>query len=148
MSAMASQITSLTIVHSTVYSSAAQRKHQSSASLTGEFPAQRASNAENVSIWWRHHASTSVRNSRGRSPIGHHTVGCANFTGRRLYVTFNPRYGKVITVVIKYGMKLLIRYLFPNFNGCTVEVWEWISEFIPSFTGHAIIHAGIKVKPC
>ena len=24
--------------------------------VTGEFPAQRASNAENVSIWWRHHA--------------------------------------------------------------------------------------------
>ena len=24
---------------------------------TGEFPAQRASNAENVSIWWRHHES-------------------------------------------------------------------------------------------
>ena len=24
---------------------------------TGELPAQRASNAENVSIWWRHHAS-------------------------------------------------------------------------------------------
>ena len=23
---------------------------------TGEFPAQRASNAENTSIWWRHHA--------------------------------------------------------------------------------------------
>ena len=25
---------------------------------TGEFPAQRASNAENTSIWWRHHALT------------------------------------------------------------------------------------------
>ena len=25
---------------------------------TGEFPAQSASNAENVSIWWRHHGST------------------------------------------------------------------------------------------
>ena len=24
--------------------------------VTGEFPAQRASTAENVSIWWRHHA--------------------------------------------------------------------------------------------
>ena len=24
--------------------------------VTGEFPSQRASNAENVSIWWRHHA--------------------------------------------------------------------------------------------
>ena len=44
-------------------SSADQRKHESSASLafvkgnspvTGEFPAQRASKAENVSIWWRH----------------------------------------------------------------------------------------------
>ena len=33
MSAMASQITSLTIVYSTVYSDADQRKHQSSASL-------------------------------------------------------------------------------------------------------------------
>ena len=25
--------------------------------VTGEFPAQRASNAENVSIWWRHHGN-------------------------------------------------------------------------------------------
>ena len=25
--------------------------------VTGEFPTQRASNAENVSIWWRHHAA-------------------------------------------------------------------------------------------
>ena len=33
MSAMASQITSLTIVYSTVYSGADERKHQSSASL-------------------------------------------------------------------------------------------------------------------
>ena len=28
--------------------------------LTGEFPAQRASNAENVSIWWRHHVYHSL----------------------------------------------------------------------------------------
>ena len=27
---------------------------------TGEFPAQRASNAENVSIWWRHHVHLFV----------------------------------------------------------------------------------------
>ena len=59
MGAVSSQITSLTIVYSTVYSDANQRKHQSSASLAfvrenspraGEFPAQMASNAENVSI--------------------------------------------------------------------------------------------------
>ena len=29
--------------------------------VTGEFPAQRASNAENVSIWWRHHVNTDLR---------------------------------------------------------------------------------------
>ena len=28
---------------------------------TGEFPAQRASNAENGSIWWRHHAKCNVQ---------------------------------------------------------------------------------------
>ena len=63
MTTVAYQITSLTSVYSTVYSDADQRKQQSSASLgfvweftgTGEFPAQRASYAENVSIWWRHH---------------------------------------------------------------------------------------------
>ena len=62
MSVMASQITCLTIVYLIVYSDADQRKHQSVTGLcegnspvTGEFPAQRTSNAENVSIWWRHH---------------------------------------------------------------------------------------------
>ena len=64
MTMLASQITSLMVVCSIVYSGVNQRKHQSSASLafvreihrgTGEFPAQMASYAENVSIWWRHH---------------------------------------------------------------------------------------------
>ena len=63
MRAKASQITSPTIVYSTVHSDSDQRKHQSPASLaflTGEFYAQRASNAEDVSIWWRHHEMESV----------------------------------------------------------------------------------------
>ena len=55
MGAMAFQSISLLIVYFTVYSDADQIKHQSPASLTGEFPAQMASNSENVSIWWRHH---------------------------------------------------------------------------------------------
>ena len=29
--------------------------------VTGEFPAQMTSNAENVSIWWRHHVTISMR---------------------------------------------------------------------------------------
>ena len=63
MSAIASQITSLATVYSTVYLNADQRKHSRSVSLPscGEFTGDRwiprtmASNAENVSIWWRHH---------------------------------------------------------------------------------------------
>ena len=31
---------------------------------TGEFSAQMASNAENVSIWWRHHANTHIQFDR------------------------------------------------------------------------------------
>ena len=73
MGAIASQITSLTVVYSTVYWDADQRKHQSSASLafvwgnspgTGEFPAQMASNAENISIWWRHHVDDITTTKR------------------------------------------------------------------------------------
>ena len=87
MTTMASQITSLTVVYSIVYSGADQRKHQSSASLafvreiigTGEFSAQRASNAANVSIWWRLHGNghlVTIKNNIDRYiPF---TVGHAN----------------------------------------------------------------------
>ena len=65
MTMMASQITSLTVVYSTVYSDADQRNIKAlrhwplygEFTGTGEFPAQRASYAENVSIWWRHHVT-------------------------------------------------------------------------------------------
>ena len=33
-----------------------------------------------------------------------------------------------------------VAYPLPNFNGATVEVWEWISNFIQHFTGHVITH--------
>ena len=59
MGAMASQITNLTIVYSTAYSGADQRKHN--CSWWGEFTVDRwispqmVSDAENIYIWWRHH---------------------------------------------------------------------------------------------
>ena len=69
MGTMASQITSLTTVYSTVYSGRDKKKTSKlrvtglcvgKSPMTGEFPAQRASNAENVSIWWRHHEESTV----------------------------------------------------------------------------------------
>ena len=38
--------------------------------VTGEFSAQKSSNAENVSIWWRHHA-THVSLQVSRDLVGH-----------------------------------------------------------------------------
>ena len=63
MRAIASEITGVTSVYAIICSGADQRKHQSSASLpvTGEFPAQRARDPENVSIWWRHHGVQCIR---------------------------------------------------------------------------------------
>ena len=64
MGTMASQITSLTTVYSTFYSGGRSKKTSKlrvtglcagNSPGTGEFPAQMASNAENVSIRWRHH---------------------------------------------------------------------------------------------
>ena len=75
MIAMASQISSLTIVYSIIYSR--RRSHKISklrvtgpcegnSPVTSEFPEQRASNAGNVSIWWRHHSCIRNQHCRER----------------------------------------------------------------------------------
>ena len=65
MSAMATQEHQPTIVYSTVYSGEDKKKtsklrvtglFEGNSPVTGEFPAQMDSNAENFGdIWWRHH---------------------------------------------------------------------------------------------
>ena len=42
----------------------------------GEFPAQMASNAENVSIWWRHHGSTLSETTSGKEIMGRFSRYC------------------------------------------------------------------------
>ena len=41
-----------------------------------------------------------------------------------------------------------ITYPFPEFNGETIEVCEWISNCLPLLGTWIIVYAGIKVKPC
>ena len=65
MGAIASQITSLTIVYSTVYSDPDQRKRQSSASLAFV----REFTGENVLIWWRYNATAWF--NEGHAGIDH-----------------------------------------------------------------------------
>ena len=65
---MALQTTSLAIVYSSVYFGRRSKKTSKlrvtglcagNSPVTGEFPAQMANNAKNVSIWWRHHDMAS-----------------------------------------------------------------------------------------
>ena len=79
MRAMGSQIPSLAIVYSTVYSRrrwkniTAPRYRPLGGEFTGDrwFPAQRASNAENVSIWWRHRVYLRCQSKVSRSSWCH-----------------------------------------------------------------------------
>ena len=70
MGLMASQITGVSIINSTGCSNAGQKKTSKlrvtclcdgNSPVVGEFSSKRASNAENVSIWWRHHALRNVK---------------------------------------------------------------------------------------
>ena len=94
MSEMASQITNLTMINSIVYSGTDKRKTsklrvtglcEGNSPVTGEFPAQRASNAENASIWWRHHIKIIPALTRGWSPCKSHTTSSFPTNGWFVY---------------------------------------------------------------
>ena len=104
MTAMASQITSLTIVYSTVYSRHRSKKTsklrvtglcEENSPLTGEFPAQRASNAENVSIWWCNQSYPTFRQQNPFICLFSWTSGWqpATFIKRSLF-TWNHKVSK------------------------------------------------------
>ena len=41
---------------------------------------------------------------------------------------------------IQYKVWYEITWPFPNFSGATFEHYEWMSNFIPHFTGHVITY--------
>ena len=46
----------------------------------------------------------------------------------------------ISTWIILYKVSDEINYSILNFNGATVEVYEWIIIFIPHFIRHVITH--------
>ena len=80
MGALASQITSLSIFYSNVYSGGDQRKRHVTGLCAGNLPvtAQMASNSENVSILRRHHAEGGPEDKRRLAKVaygsGHETA--------------------------------------------------------------------------
>ena len=55
---------------------------------SGEFPAQMASNAENVSIWWRHHVKSMTFFERPLYAIGNNIILIAQCYTSSFYAVF------------------------------------------------------------
>ena len=86
---------------------------------TGEFPAQTASNAENVSIWWRHHAS-----------VERHWMICGN-SSHKLVIWYQNQYCIKIRVHIFWG----IIWYRNEHNVFTLLMEPTISQYILYVSG-------------
>ena len=112
MSAMASEITSVLIVCSTVCSGADQRKHQSSASLAFvrgihqrpvDSPHKGASKAENVTIWWRHHEKSVTDCPDFILFILSLNVGCHDKTAHKITQSFHLIFLSILRNKIRHA---------------------------------------------
>ena len=135
-SATASENTSLTIVYSTVYSGAHQRKHQSSASLAFVrgihwWPVNKGPVTRKM-ISFDDVIMISPQNGRHvtYSIIQRLAIPQARYiaTIRGLEIGFFYWHGltlipALISNYINYIAWNTITYPFPNLNGCAVEVW-------------------------
>ena len=78
--------------------------------------------------------------SRGRQGTVYTTwaIPCSSDTRAPLptWINSHPSIGNYI----HYKGWDKLTYPFPNFNGATVEVWEWISNFFSYLTGHVIAY--------
>ena len=119
--------------------------------VTGEFPAQRASNAENVSIRWRHHVATVVV---ARLWWAMHILGATQNT--RIY---RSRKGDSWLPRITQRIRLYNALLLTGINWTAIEIKTWMSNYIhvkqwgvithpcPNFIVYAL-HKTIDVITC
>ena len=51
-------------------------------------------------------------------------------------------------IYLHYEMRLEMTFPFPNFNGCSVEIWDWIITFTPTryLTCHYLSMLGLKLR--
>ena len=84
--------------------------------MTGDFPAQRASNAENVSIWWRHHVIPSFASL---CFLLTSFIFMTNKKTGQLRVSFNN--------IASVGMWLPSNFK-PNLNRIFLKIFHWVSK--------------------
>ena len=68
-------------------------------------------------------------------------------SNHNLFYPWVPFYWRGLILIPSWKSKYIyhkvcdeITYPFSKFKGATVEVWEWISSFLPHFTGHMITY--------
>ena len=97
--------------------------------LCGEFTghrSQKASNAENVSIWWRHHERETW------SILYHHGWGLGRLGWRCCTLKqIPPRYSElIIKVIVIYWISRSYLVGKPQINcGDTYQIWMWSKEY-------------------
>ena len=95
---------------------------------TGEFPAQKASNAENVSIWWRHHASILINRNKRRQNGNcvHYRFGMFStwqLGGHCICRRRNTLQRRSLNIRILFWLE--IKCVFPNFLLLLLIEAEW-----------------------
>ena len=152
---MASQSISLTIVYSTVYSGADQRKKSKlrvtdlcagNWPVTGEFPTQRASNAESVSIWWRHHGQSLwlVEQTCWRTGSWGRCLRLKVVSSIHKTISVARFYKPVLTVTIfkelhRASLENQEKYLF-KFSHFNIYRHQWVNYILFSSHTIALIH--------
>ena len=130
MTTVACQITSLTVVYSIFIH--AQIKESIKApphwplcgefTGTGEFPAQRVSNAENVSIWWRHHEMKRTNDEQMNKQPWH-----KNYTWFRNSKELQTGFQSVISFQMNWTYRMYLvnqldrKYFSQLTDSCTVR---------------------------
>ena len=96
---------------------------------------------------WRGVASVAKRSWVSTGSTWSLWLGWQDILGWHSYDGRGPFYSHGLTSTlawirnyIYYNVWYEITYPFPNFNGCTVEIWEWLSNFIPHFIGRLITY--------
>ena len=140
MSVMTYQIISM--VCSIVCSCGHQRKYQTLSlafvrkisPMTGEFPSQRTSNAENVSIWWRHHDISHI--NLWRTSLRHAYL----FTRFATVSAICPTH---ITSSFSVHKAVVVKYKHRRVE-CTLHRWSDISFHYFNTVDISIIFARFK----
>ena len=114
---------------------------------TGEFPAQMASNAENVSIWWRHHVmhsdSWSYKQMKNilethfvETKIGRGVIFCSTKK-----VSYKVNTGKPFIYGVRNNMAVILQTTYSNaFSWMGLFVFWYLLMLVPERHIHYIWH--------